>query len=161
MAAVLVPVPAIEPATNSTVSAPSRSTASATAINNAHGFRWPASIEVPRRRASLAICQPCVDTHTQCHNNITSAIDRMPMLTRSWPMPSLQALILSAITAIASAPITPRTTPTLSHLARSATCRVAAAIMPTNSAASSVSRNTMSTAANICWIPAYSATTVP
>ena len=56
------PDPLAKPETNSTVSAPSRSTDRATTTSSAQGARCPAWNEVPRALASSAACCPWVAT---------------------------------------------------------------------------------------------------
>src|SRR6185369_12998790 len=146
----LVSVEAVSaPPTKSTVSAPSRRTARATAIRSAHGLRCPSCTDAPSLRATPAMSLECAATQMQCHSNIDSASDSTPMLTTSCPNPSNQLLTFWAVKASPSAPSRPTPTPAASQRVRPGNCRVAAATMPTKSAASRDSRNTISAAASI------------
>src|SRR5690242_16245300 len=75
------------------------------------------------------------------------------MLTTSWPRPSSQSPSCPASKASTTAPSAPRPTPAPSQRERPASPRVAAAMMPTNSAASSDSRKTINAVANIAAAP--------
>ena len=70
------------------------------------------------------------------------------MVITSCPTPSAQAAIASIDAANARDPIAPAMTPRISQRVLPARCRVAAATIPTNKAASRVSRNTMSPVPN-------------
>src|SRR4051812_28009123 len=85
----------------------------------------------------------------QCHSSIASATESTAILIMSWPMPSNQLLTWGAIAASTSAPSTPIATPAPSHRPRPRRPRVAAATMPTKSAASSDSRKTIRAAVNM------------
>ncbi len=71
------------PPTNSTVSAPSRRTASATTMSSAQGAFCPPFTDCPSCRASLTISLVCVLTQTQCHSSISKASDKTLMFTTS------------------------------------------------------------------------------
>ena len=149
----------VSPATNSTVSAPSRNTDKATATATAHRLRWPSAANVPKRLASWAIWNALGDTQMQCQASMASAVPKIATWTISCPTPSAQALISPMADAINKEPKPPTATPSVSHRLRCSNPRVAAAMMPMKSAASSVSRNTIRPVANM--VNPYSTTSTP
>src|SRR5262249_31539781 len=81
--------------------------------------------------------------HRLCQASISTAMPSTVALKSSWPTPSAIAAMRSVPSATTPAPRIPATTPPTSHTVRPGMLRVAAATMPTISAASSTSRKTM------------------
>ena len=161
MLAALEP-PAPRPNMNSTISEPSRNTASATTASSAEGGRAPLPTLPPTDFICAASSRPWCDIQIACQASISTAASSTPALKISCPTPSIALAMRSADSATSSAPSTPAATPLATQRPRPSSPRVAASTMVTTSAASRTSRNTSSAAASMARASRdYSATTTP
>ena len=120
----------------STVSEPSRSTASATTVVSTESSLAPLLTRWPASRALAASSRPCFAIHRLCHASIATATERMEALRISCPMPSASDAIASAPNATTHEPASPSAIPPARTRFRRSMPRVAAATMPTMRAAS-------------------------
>src|SRR5690348_12023006 len=136
--------PAAMPNRNSTISEPSRSTASATTASNIAIELDPDFTESVTRRICWTISLPWLDIQVTCQPIITTAVSNTAASKTSCPTPPSEPSIKPMHAATTIAPTTPRAMPPPTNIARRGTPRVAAATTVTIKAASSTSRKTSS-----------------
>src|SRR6185437_11386226 len=136
--------PAAMPNRNSTISEPSRSTASATTASKIAIELDPDFTESVTRCICCTISLPWLDIQVTCQPIITTAASNTAASKTSWPTPPSEPSMRPMHAATTTAPITPNAMPPPTNTLRRGTPRVAAATTVTISAASSTSRNTNS-----------------
>ena len=119
------------------------------ATDTAHMEALPILAAAPNCFASCAISRPCLLDQTTCQVNMMKAKPKTITFNQSCPAPSAALLISLIKPATSIEPNKPTITPKTIARLRPAKPRVAAAIMPMNKAASSVSRKTIKPVANI------------
>src|SRR5260370_23917647 len=96
-----------------------------------------------------ATSRPCLAIQMLCQPSMMTAIDNMPALKTSWPLPEKASDKAPAKIATKPAPSTPAPMPPAIQAPRPAMPRVAASTMPTIRPASRTSRKTINSAASI------------
>src|SRR5665213_2983650 len=117
--------------------------------SNTESALEPLRISPPTSCAWHASSRPWADIQMLCQASIATAMPRIDALKTSCPMPAANCESACAPNATRSEPAMPAAMPVAIQRPRPAMPRVAAATMPTISAASRTSRNTMSAVPNI------------
>ena len=105
-----LPSEAAMPYRNSTLSEPSRRTASPTTIMRIEHSRRPSLIALPTLRAFLASAAPCEDIQRLCQASMTTAMPSTVALKSSCPAPLAHSAMRPVPSATMPAPSSP--TPT-------------------------------------------------
>src|SRR3546814_3719660 len=137
------------PYRNSTISEPSRSTASATTASNRPIGLAPRCTALPTACICRLSSRPWLDIHSTCQPTIATAASSTLALNSSCPTPLNASARRPADHATSNAPSTPSTIPPPTNQPRRSTPRVAAATTLMISAAASTSRNTSKATAHI------------
>src|SRR5271166_2586092 len=152
--AVVDPADAARPYMKSTISEPSRTTATAQTTPRATIERLPVRTASPTCFTCAASSRPWLAIQTLCQTSMTTATMRIEALKISCPIPASALAIAPANAATRQAPTTPAAMPAAMTSLLPCTPCVTASTMPTMRPASMISRKTMINAPSIASLSA-------